>query len=121
MSAGAGAEDFENQPGPVNDFRVPGPLEIALLYRRQRGVDDNNGYFLRLDEAGQAVDRALAEERGRTDFCRPYRFRMDDIEVDCLGEANRFLQAQFGVARILPVYNNGVKDECAPRTGRYVT
>ncbi len=39
MGARALAEDFEDQPGAVDDLGLPASLEIALLHRRQCAVD----------------------------------------------------------------------------------
>ena len=39
--ARAPPENLENQPGAVDDLGVEGTLEIALLPRRQLGIDDD--------------------------------------------------------------------------------
>src|SRR6202042_2369142 len=39
--AGALAEDLENERSAIQDLRVPCFLEIALLNRAQRGIDDD--------------------------------------------------------------------------------
>ena len=45
-------EDLEDQPGAVDDLGLEGPLEIALLPRRQLGIDDHE------------IDRVLGDHRG---------------------------------------------------------
>src|SRR6185437_5770840 len=37
-SARATAENFQDQAGPVDDFRIPGLFQIALLHRRHRAI-----------------------------------------------------------------------------------
>ncbi len=62
LGARALAEDFEDQPGAVDDLRVPGLLQIALLHRRERAVDEHEAGFLRAHDAFDLLDLALAEK-----------------------------------------------------------
>src|SRR3989304_4120704 len=41
------AEDFKDQPGPVDDLRVPGLLQVSLLHRRERRIDEHETGLLR--------------------------------------------------------------------------
>ena len=55
------AEDFEDQPGPVDDLGLERLLEIALLHRRERAIHDDEFGLLVLDARGDLLDLALAE------------------------------------------------------------
>ncbi len=52
LGLGAGAEDLEDQTGPVDDLAFPGALEITLLDRRQGGIDHDQLDRLRRDPFG---------------------------------------------------------------------
>src|SRR5687768_5108860 len=58
----ARAEDFENEPGAVQHLDLPGGLEITLLHRGQRVIDDDEARFLGADQAFELLDLAGAEQ-----------------------------------------------------------
>src|SRR4051794_17122547 len=62
----ASAEDLEDDAGTVQHLCVPGAFQVALLHRRERTIEDDKAGGLALDQAGDLLDLALADEgRGR--------------------------------------------------------
>ncbi len=61
MGAGARAEDLENEPGSVDHLGLPAPLEVALLHRAQRRIDDDEADRALGDDGAQILDVAAAE------------------------------------------------------------
>ena len=59
------AENFEDQPGAVEHLDVPRRLEIALLHRRQRMIDDDEPGILGAHQPRQLLDLAGAEQGRR--------------------------------------------------------
>jgi hypothetical protein len=88
----APAEDFQDQPGPVEDLGVPFLFEVALLHRRQRVIDDDEPGFQRRDHPGDLLDLAAAQQGGRLRL----RYRQDgavgDFEIDRARQPLGFLQ-----------------------------
>ena len=62
-------EDFQNKPRPIENLRVPGLLEIALLDRAQRVVDNRNRNILSLDDRGEFLNFPGTEKRGGPGAC----------------------------------------------------
>jgi hypothetical protein len=60
MRAGPLAENLQDQACPVDDLCLPAPLEIALLHRAQRGVDDDEPDVVFADQLAEAFDSAAA-------------------------------------------------------------
>ncbi len=63
--AGTLAEDFEDQPGAVENLAAPRLLEVALLHRRDRVVDDGETGIVLGDQLAELIDLAGAEQRRR--------------------------------------------------------
>jgi hypothetical protein len=82
LGARAPAEDFEDQPGTVDDLRVPGLLQIALLHRRDRAIHDDDGCLMALRQPGNLIDLARAEISRRPDVVEGDEPRLYDVEVD---------------------------------------
>ena len=55
MGAGALAENLQDQPGAVDHLAFPGLLQIALLHRRNRGVDHRHADVLVRDDAAEIL------------------------------------------------------------------
>src|SRR5947209_1589717 len=67
--AGALSEYLEDQSGAVDHLALEGALQVPLLHRRERTIDDNKGGRLVLDLACDLRDLARDEVRGMLD-CR---------------------------------------------------
>ena len=65
LGGGPAAEDFENQPGAVDHLDLPFRLQIALLHRRERMVDDDQLRSRAVDQLLDLEHLALAEQRRR--------------------------------------------------------
>ena len=70
-------------------------LEVALLHRRQRRVDDDQPDMLVRDRAAQRLDLAAAEQ-GAGRAAERARLGLDDLEVDRPRQADRLVQARLG-------------------------
>jgi hypothetical protein len=104
------AKDLEDQPGPVDDLRLPGTLEIALLDRRERMVDDDQRDLLGLDPRRNLVDLAAAEEGARPIGGQRHADRVGHVEFDRLGEPDRLVEPGFRCAAGL-AGRSGHRDE----------
>ena len=68
-------EDFQNEPGTVENLRVPGFLEIALLDRAQRVVHNRNRNILGLDDRARVPRLCPNREALRAADARAERSR----------------------------------------------
>src|SRR5262245_30670778 len=86
-------KDFKNEAGPVDDFRLPVPLEIALLHRAQGSVDNDNPDLVFFDQLAECVEGSRAEQAARLRARDTGDLRPDDIEADGPGETHRLLES----------------------------
>jgi hypothetical protein len=96
---GALAEDFEDQPGAIDDLRPEGGFEVALLDRTERGVDDDKLDALCGDIGRDRVDLPDPEQGRGARLAQAQRVHRDDVEPDREREPLRFLGARVKVAR----------------------
>ena len=68
MGPGPGTKDLKDQSGTVNDLTLKLLLEIALLHRRERGIDDNDIDFQPLDRSRQPFNGPATQIGRRPDF-----------------------------------------------------
>ena len=94
---GALAEDFEDQSGAVDHLALELFLEIALLDRTQRAIDDHQFGVFEVAGIGDPLNLALAEQCRRADSPDRNRDCLGDHDPDGHGQPARLLQAQLGI------------------------
>ena len=123
LGAGTLTENFQNEPRTVDNLDVPFLFEIALLYRRQCVInnDQPDGLFINRFRNGFHLSRA--QERCRPRISDNRNFSMFDVEIDSPGKPDGFFQTRLiGAlefrtctifrrrARIVPLRQNGNDD-----------
>ena len=95
--SGALAEDFENQPGAVDHLALEFFLEIALLHRTERAIDNYQFGVLEIAGIRDPLNLALAEQRARADGADRDRHCLGDDYSDSHGETTRLFQPKLGI------------------------
>jgi hypothetical protein len=90
------AKNFEDQSGSVDDLGPGLVLQILLLHRGQRRIDDQQPGFVGLGKLGYLLDLALAEERRGSHRSHPERALRGDDDADRFGEPFRLLEPRLG-------------------------
>ena len=98
LGLGAAAEDFQDQPGAVENLGIPGLLQIALLDRRQRAIHHHQLDLVPGDEADDFLDLALAEIGRGPDLADRRDDGVGDGQVDRARQALGFLEPRLGIA-----------------------
>src|SRR6185295_3260670 len=115
-------ENFEDQGRAIQDLRAPGLLEIALLYRRELGIDDDNLGLEGARVAGNLVDLSTSDQGCRRgmhkwkDLCRHHLQADRRGETDSFGQAHRRVTVDTsacGTRFWLDVHNNRRPRRCA--------
>jgi hypothetical protein len=88
------SENLEDESGPVDDLDLPSALEIALLDRRQRVIDNDELRVLGLDDAAQLLNFPFAEQGAGLGGRHGYDAALTDVEADCTGKADGLRQAR---------------------------
>jgi hypothetical protein len=102
--AGAGtlAEDVEDEAGAIDHLAAPGPLEVALLHRAQRRVDDCQPDAAGGDRLADRGGLPFAKQRRRPRRAERHDRGMDHVEADGAGKRHGFGQPRLAAARRPP-------------------
>ncbi len=95
---GALAEDFEDQRRAVEHLHLPGALEIALLDRRELGIDDDDFGFEPARLGRDLLDLAAADQGRRRRARQRHDVRGDDVEADGRRQPDRFVKTGLRIA-----------------------
>src|SRR5450759_5687623 len=98
LGLGSAAKDFEDQPGAVENLGVPGFLEVALLYRRQRAIHHHQFDLVPGDETDDLLDLALAEIGRGPDLADRRDQRVRDRQVDSPRQTHGLPEPRLGLA-----------------------
>jgi len=92
MGARPRTEDFEDEPGPVDDLGLPLALEVALLNRRQCAVDDDQPDLLLGDRLAEGLYSALPDQGAGRRPAEANDLAGDDVEIDRPREPDRLVE-----------------------------
>ncbi|HMJ93315.1 MAG TPA: hypothetical protein VK472_04370 [Allosphingosinicella sp.] len=118
--SGALSEYLEDQAGSVDHLGLRLLLEILLLDRSDRGVDDDQ-LGLGLDGGhGDRLDLARSEQGGRLRGADSKMKPVGHVDSDRLGEARGLVQPRLDVPPRIPLPHVGQGDDCAGASGNFV-
>ena len=87
-------EDLQDETGAVEHLGVPCRLEVPLLNRSERMIDDDELGVLGADETRELLDLAGAEESGRPWVRNGHEPARLHIEIDGGGKTDRLIEAR---------------------------
>jgi hypothetical protein len=114
------AEDFEDQPGAVDHLGLGRGLQILLLDRSDRGVDDQKLGRRLLDRRCDRLGLAASEQGRRPSAADLEMEPIGDVDPDRLGEAGGLVQPRLDVAPGIAVAEIGESDDGAGAAGELV-
>ena len=79
----------------------PGALQVALLHRRERRIDDRHRHAVFGNRMALQRDLTLAKQGGGAAGAQRHDGGMDDDEADRGRQSHRLGEARFGGARLL--------------------
>ena len=84
------SKNLENEAGSIEDLRLPGLLQIALLHRRHGMVDDDQFRLCLSNQRFDLVDLAGTEEGAGLRRSQRHQEGLANIEVDGFGQTPGF-------------------------------
>ena len=96
-----GAENLKDQSGSVDDLAMPGALEIALLNRRQRAVDNQQIDIVRRRQIAQFRHLAGTEQGAGPGLDQRRRKRFRHLQANCDGKADGLSQTRASLAAVI--------------------
>ena len=112
-------EDFEDQPGSVDDLAFQLLFEIALLDRRKCAIDNDQLRLVLLAQGCDIRHLARAEQRVRTHIAHGNNRAFSDFDTDREGESYCLLKPLRGIEVIGLLADIRAHDKGA-RTARYL-
>jgi hypothetical protein len=90
------AENLKDEPRPVDHLGPDLVLQILLLDRTERRIDDEEGRPLLAREPGDFLHLPLPQKRRRPDRSNSKWPRRNDVDADRFGKPDRFIDPGFG-------------------------